>query len=175
LALAPTSSTTIALIAGDAIAMALMELKKFAADDFALYHPAGRLGKRLSLSIEDVMRSGKNNAVIKPDADLSSILNEITTKRLGAVGVTDQNEVLIGFITDYDIRKFLAEGFLTKDKTAREIMNSNPSAFQQGMKAYDVLVAMEDRNRPISVAPIVDKENHLVGIVSIHDLLQRGL
>ena len=175
LALAPTSSTTIALITGDAIAMALMELKNFQADDFALYHPAGRLGKRLSLDIEDVMRSGENNAVVKPDADLVTILNEITTKRLGAVGVVDDNQILIGFITDFDIRKSLVQGSLTKEKTAREIMNPNPSSFPLGMKAYDVLVAMEERTRPISVAPITDKENHLVGIVLIHDLLQKGL
>jgi len=175
LALAPTSSTTIALIAGDAIAMALMELKNFQADDFALFHPAGRLGKRLSLDVEDVMRSGENNAVVKPNDDLGKVLNEITIKRLGAVGVVDENGLLIGFITDYDIRKFLAAGNLTKDKTASEIMNANPSRFQVGMKAYDVLVAMEDRTRPISVAPIVDKESRFVGIVSVHDLLQKGL
>ncbi|MBK8398396.1 MAG: KpsF/GutQ family sugar-phosphate isomerase [Leptospiraceae bacterium] len=175
LALAPTSSTTIALIAGDAIAMALMELKNFQADDFALFHPAGRLGKRLSLEIEDVMRSGENNAVVTPEANLETILNEITTKRLGAVGVVNPDNHLIGFITDFDIRKALTQGLLTKEKTAREIMNPNPSSFKTGMKAYDVLVAMEDRNRPISTAPITDQENHLVGIVLIHDLLQRGL
>lgn len=121
------------------------------------------------------MRSGENNAVVKPNDDLGKVLNEITIKRLGAVGVVDEKGILIGFITDFDIRKFLAAGSLTKDKTASEIMNANPSAFQTGMKAYDVLVAMEDRTRPISVAPIVDKESRFVGIVSVHDLLQKGL
>lgn len=175
LALAPTSSTTIALIAGDAIAMALMELKNFKADDFALYHPAGRLGKRLSLGIEDVMRSKENNAIVKLNANLSTILNEITSKRLGAVGVVNEEGKLMGFITDYDIRKFLVEGYLTNEKTADKIMNPNPITFQLGMKAYDVLVSMENRKRPISVAPIVDKENHFIGMVSIHDLIQKGL
>lgn len=175
LALAPTSSTTIALIAGDAIAMALMELKNFQADDFALYHPAGRLGKRLSLAIEDVMRSDDQNAFVTPDADLSMVLNEITTKRLGAVAVIDSEQKLIGIITDFDIRKSLTDGNLTKEKKAKEIMNPNPSSFTLGMKAYDVLVAMEDRKHPISVAPITDKQNKLVGMVLIHDLLQKGL
>ena len=87
----------------------------------------------------------------------------------------NEKGLLIGFITDYDIRKSLLAGSLTKDKTAREIMNPKPSAFHVGMKAYDVLVAMEDRSRPISVAPIVDKEDRFVGIVSVHDLLQKGL
>lgn len=175
LALAPTSSTTIALIAGDAIAMALMELKNFQADDFALYHPAGRLGKRLSLAVEDVMRSNQDNAFVSPDSDLSEVLNEITTKRLGAVAVVNEQNKLIGIITDYDIRKSLVEGSLNKDKKAKDIMNSKPSSFPIGMKAYDVLVAMENRSRPISVAPITDSQNHLVGMVLIHDLLQKGL
>ena len=104
--------------------------------------------KRLSLDIEDVMRSGENNAVVKPDADLITIHNEITTKRLGAVtGVVDDNQILIGFITDFDIRKSLVQGS-HKRKTAREIMNPNPSSFPLGMKAYDVLVAMEERSVP---------------------------
>lgn len=107
--LAPTSSTTIALVLGDAIAVALMELKNFQANDFALYHPAGRLGKRLSLYLSDVMRKGERNASISVNANLETILKEITEKGIGATGVVDSESKLIGLITDYDIRKYLTK------------------------------------------------------------------
>ncbi|RHX92144.1 KpsF/GutQ family sugar-phosphate isomerase [Leptospira stimsonii] len=175
LELAPTSSTTIALILGDAIAMCLMELKDFKKEDFALYHPAGRLGKRLSLKIDDVMRRDKDLARISPDSNLERILTEITVKRQGATGVTDENGVLLGIITDFDIRKKLKDGGLDSSITAKELMNSNPIFFKSGENAYEILKQMESRPNPISVAPIIDDKRILIGIVSIHDLLQRGL
>ncbi len=174
--LAPTSSTTIALVAGDAIAMALMELKNFKEDNFALFHPAGRLGKRLSLNIEDVMRHGENCPTVDIDTNLSGILNEITTKAVGATCVTDKNGVLLGIITDYDLRKQLSLGNLSNEIKANQIMNKDPIRFSRDQKAYDVLQQMEDRKRPISVAPIVEKvQGRLEGIISLHDLLQKGL
>lgn len=173
--LAPTSSTTIALILGDAIAMSLMELKQFKENDFALYHPSGRLGKRLSLGVEDVMRKGNENSIVKADQKLNEVLTEITTKLVGAVSVVDQENHLLGFITDYDIRKLLKDGKLANENTASEIMNTNPIFFHVGEKAYDVLLAMEERNRPISAAPILDENERVAGIISLHDLLQKGL
>lgn len=174
LELAPTSSTTIALILGDAIAMALMELKDFKEDNFALYHPAGRLGKRLTLNIEDVMRQGDAIPKVNPNETLPKILEEITTKSIGVTCVVEENN-LVGIITDYDLRKQLIQGSLHKDIQAKEIMNPKPIFFRTGRKAYDVLKEMEDRARPISVAPILNDENKLVGIISLHDMLQRGL
>lgn len=173
--LAPTSSTTIALILGDAIAMTLMELKEFKENDFALYHPSGRLGKRLALEVDDVMRKGNNNSTIKADQKLNEVLTEITSKLVGAVSVIDDDNKLLGFITDYDIRKLLKDGKLTNGKKASEIMNTNPTYFKSGAKAYDVLLALEERKRPISAAPILDDNNRVVGIISLHDLLQKGL
>lgn len=173
--LAPTSSTTIALVLGDAIAVALMELKNFQANDFALYHPAGRLGKRLSLHLSDVMRKAERNASIPVDANLETILKEITEKGIGATGVVDSNSKLIGLITDFDIRKFLTKNTLSPTVTAKEMMNANPSSFRPEEKAYDVLIKMEGRERPISVAPVVDEKGLFVGMISLHDLLQKGL
>ncbi|WP_167837206.1 KpsF/GutQ family sugar-phosphate isomerase [Leptospira kobayashii] len=175
LELAPTSSTTIALMLGDAIAMALMELKNFQADDFALYHPAGRLGKRLSLHISDVMRKDDKNAFVTEHAGLDEILKEITRKGLGATGVVDSEGILLGLITDFDIRKALTNKKLTEGVTAKEMMNVSPSYFSPEEKAYDVLTKMENRERPISVAPVVTKDKKFVGMVSLHDLLQKGL
>lgn len=174
LALAPTSSTTIALIVGDALAMALMEIRNFKSEDFALYHPAGRLGKRLSLVIDDVMRKGTQVATVNSDSNFEMILKEITSKMVGATGVVDKDQKLIGFITDNDIRKT----FMNKvdlNLTAQKIMNPSPSFFLSGSNAYDVLVSMENRERPISVAPIIDSEHKLIGIITVHDLLQKGL
>jgi arabinose-5-phosphate isomerase len=172
--LAPTSSTTIALMLGDAIAMALMELREFKAEDFALYHPAGRLGKRLSLKIDDVMRKGSEIAKLSPQDDLNTLLKEITSKMLGAAVVVDENDKLLGFITDYDIRnKVLTQGL--KDPTAEMVMNPNPSYFTSGSSAYHILVSMESRERPISVSPIVNSEKQVVGMITVHDLLQKGL
>ena len=173
--LAPTSSTTIALVSGDAIAMALMEMKNFKEDNFALYHPAGRLGKRLSLNIEDVMREGEDCPKVFLTSQLPDILNEITKKSVGATCVVDNTGILMGIITDYDLRKQLSSGTLSKDLRAEEIMNRNPIRFHLGMKAYDVLLEMEDRKRPISVGPITEDSGKLSGIVSLHDLIQKGL
>ena len=175
LELAPTSSTTIALIVGDAIAMALMELRGFKEDNFALYHPAGRLGKRLSLNIEDVMRKDKACAVVSPETTLPDILSEITGKGIGATAVVSPDNKLAGMITDFDIRKLVSSGNVSPDIRAEQIMNSTPITFSTGKKAYDILLAMENRERPISVAPIVSDNGKLAGIISLHDLLQRGL
>jgi arabinose-5-phosphate isomerase len=175
LELAPTSSTTIALIAGDAIAMALMELKNFQQDDFALYHPAGRLGKRLSLNIEDVMRKGQEIPIVKPTDSLGIVLEEMSSKFLGSTCVSDDSGKLLGFITDYDIRKLLSKGNLNPNILASEIMNTSPTRFLLGRKAYDVLLEMENRERPITVSPITNSENQIKGIVILHDLLQKGL
>ncbi|WCL49404.1 KpsF/GutQ family sugar-phosphate isomerase [Leptospira sp. GIMC2001] len=174
LALAPTSSTTIALMAGDALAMTLMELRNFQAEDFALYHPAGRLGKRLALKIDDVMRKGTELAQVKPEDNLDTILKEITSKLSGCAAVTDHDGILIGFITDYDIRKKVLSEKI-ENPTAEKIMTANPAHFPSGSKAYEVLVSMESRERPISAAPIADSNRKLVGIVTVHDLLQKGL
>lgn len=175
LELAPTSSTTIAIIAGDAIAMTLMEMKNFRENNFALFHPAGRLGKRLSLGVTDVMRKGDMVPALPGSANFSEILSMITSKNLGAAAIIDSDMHLEGMITDYDIRKMLAENKFSSKIQAGEIMNPKPISFLNNIKAYDVLVEMENREKPISVAPILDENGILVGIVSLHDLIQKGI
>lgn len=175
LELAPTSSTTIAIMAGDAIAMTLMEMKNFKENNFALFHPAGRLGKRLSLNITDVMRKGEMIPVLPGSASFSEILSTITSKNLGAVAIIDNNMRLEGMITDYDIRKMFEENKFSPKIQATEIMNAAPISFLNNVKAYDALIEMENRKKPISVAPILDENGILVGMVSLHDLIQKGI
>ncbi|MDH3771201.1 MAG: KpsF/GutQ family sugar-phosphate isomerase, partial [Nitrospirota bacterium] len=108
--MAPTCSTTVALVLGDAIAMALMKLRKFQPDDFALFHPGGQLGKRLLLTVDDCMRKGDANPVIDLSQSIRTMLFEMTSKRAGAVSVIDDQSRLLGIITDFDIRRTLEEG-----------------------------------------------------------------
>ncbi|EMP08148.1 CBS domain protein [Leptospira interrogans serovar Pyrogenes str. 200701872] len=121
------------------------------------------------------MRKDKDLAKVLPDTKLENILTEITVKRQGATGVIDLNGTLLGIITDFDIRKKLKEGKLDSSISAEQLMNPSPTMFLSGSNAYDVLKQMESRPNPISVAPIVDNSKRLIGIVSIHDLLQKGL
>ena len=175
LELAPTSSTTISSIIGDAIAVVLMELKNFQKENFAFYHPAGRLGKRLSLKIDMVMRKDKNCAKVFLHSTLKEVLSEMNKKFLGSTSVIDKEGKLQGIITDFDIRQLLEKHQMDKKISAQEIMNPKPSYFLVGENAYQVLLKMENRKKPISVAPIIDKEKIVKGMVSIHDLLQKGL
>ena len=171
--LAPTSSTTISLILGDTIALTLMQMRKFTKEDFAFYHPAGRLGKRLSLKVEMIMRKNLELAKVLETANLSDIIKEISSKCMGASCVVDKKNKLLGIITDFDIRKILQKQ--TLNLTAKDIMNANPTCFSKSSNAYKVLVQMENRKKPISVAPITEEDGSLVGMVLIHDLIQKGL
>lgn len=173
--MAPTCSTTAALVLGDAIAMALMKLRNFQPADFALFHPGGQLGKRLFLTVGDLMRAGEGNAVIRPSHTIQGMLCEMTSKRAGAVSVIDDEGRLLGLITDFDIRRVLEEGQNLFALTIGEVMNSKPSWVYQDEKAFEALQFMENREKPISVLPVLDRQEKVVGMIHIHDLISRGL
>jgi arabinose-5-phosphate isomerase len=124
--LAPTSSTTAALAMGDALAVVLLSTRKFTAQDFALFHPGGALGRRLLLTVENVMHAGADNPVITPDRTVQEALFVITDKGLGATSVVDGDGRLLGIITDGDIRRGLAKGHEFLDKPVRELMTKTP-------------------------------------------------
>lgn len=169
--LAPTSSTTLALAIGDAIAIALMKEKGFTAEDFAKNHPAGSLGRRLQISVADLMHSLETCAIVSPHALMDEVLEVSTRKKLGAVLVL-QNQQLIGVITDGDIRRSLKqrESFFTL--TAAEAMTHNPICVTSDTLAYDALRLMEERQSQISVLPVVDSQKNILGLIRIHDLVQ---
>ncbi len=171
--LAPTSSTTAALVMGDALAIALLEKRNFSAEDFAMFHPGGSLGKKLSMKIDDIMFTGDRIPKVDEDLPLEKVIFEITSKRFGSTCVIDQDQKLTGIITDGDIRRLVEK---TKDiwnLTAKDVMTKNPKKVKIGAMAADALKLMTDFS--IMQVIIIDDENCPRGIVHIHDLLEAGI
>ena len=174
--LAPTSSTTVALVVGDALAIALMKLRDFRPENFALYHPGGQLGKRLLLTVGDIMRSGADNPVIHVGAGTREMLVEMTGKRMGATSVIDDNGTLVGLVTDYDIRRVLEQGQNLFSMTIVDVMNRNPIYTFSDEKAVAALEQMEHREKPFLLLPVLNRETRkVVGMIHLHDLFARGL
>ena len=174
--LAPTSSTTVALVVGDALAVALMKLRNFQPENFALYHPGGQLGKRLLLTVGDLMRSGADNPVIGVSASTREMLVEMTSKRMGATSVVDEEGRLRGLVTDYDVRRVLEQGLDLFSMTIAEVMNAAPSYTCSDEKAVAALEQMENREKPFLLLPVLNRETRkVVGMIHLHDLFARGL
>ena len=174
--LAPTSSTTAALVVGDALAMALMKMRGFEPEHFALLHPGGQLGKRLLLTVADIMRAGESNPLVNVNSTARDMLYEITSKRTGAVSVVDNEGKLLGLVTDYDIRRVLEQGDHLFSLSISDIMNKNPTHICADEKAVTALDVMENREKPFMVLPVVDKHTSVVvGMVHVHDLVAMGL
>ena len=174
--LAPTSSTTAALVVGDALAMALMKMRGFQPSHFALLHPGGQLGKRLIMTVADIMRSGENNPVVKVNGTIREMLYEITGKLSGAVSVVDEEGRLIGLVTDHDIRNVLEQGKDLFSLNIADIMNENPTHISSGAMAVEALDLMENRDVPFMVLPVLEQNSKVVvGIIHLHDLVAQGL
>ncbi|MEW6556129.1 MAG: KpsF/GutQ family sugar-phosphate isomerase [Elusimicrobiota bacterium] len=171
--LSPTNSTTAALVVGDAVAITLMKMRKFQSDDFALLHPGGMIGKQL-LTVGDIMRTGENNATIRIDDSIKNMLLEITKKRCGAVSVINKNQKLLGFITDYDIRKILERKENIFTKKIKDIMNPQPIFVYSDIKATDALNIMQNREKTIVVLPVLNRRKKVVGIIHMQDILAKG-
>lgn len=173
--MAPTCSTTAALVVGDALAMALMKLRDFQPDDFAVNHPGGQLGKRLLLKVGDLMRSGDANPVVHGARDVRFMLTEMTRQRAGAVSVVNDERRLLGLVTDYDVRRVLEAQKDLFELTIQEIMNATPEFAFEDENAYLSLEKMEKRTKPISVLPVLNRQKEVVGMIHLHDLVARGL
>jgi arabinose-5-phosphate isomerase len=175
--LAPTTSTTVALSIGDALAMTLMQVKGLTMDDFALNHPAGQLGKRLTLRVADLMHSGAENPTVGADAAWLEVIAAISRGGLGAVSVVDAGGRLVGIVTDGDLRRALQKIGLSELEHLQSgsIMTRNPTIASPEMLAYDALRLMEDRPSQISVLPVVDQERICVGLIRLHDIVRSGL
>ena len=176
LGLAPTSSTTAALALGDALAVTLMEKMHFTADNFAVFHPGGSLGRRLLLTVEMVMHKGDNNPVIFENSSIKDALFAMTDKGLGAVSVIDENYMLQGLMTDGDVRRGLEKGINFLSLPVKEGMTKKPIVITPDKLAAEALHLMEKHvPHPITVLPVVDNNGKSVGMIHITDLLRQGV
>jgi arabinose-5-phosphate isomerase len=171
--LAPTSSTTVALVMGDALSVALLEKKGFTVEDFAVLHPGGSLGKRLSLKIKEIMTKGRGIPIVRENANMKDIIVEMTGKRLGSTCVVDSKGNLKGVITDGDLRRLLEKTMDIKKLKAKDIMTKNPKVTQKDFLASFALQQME--NYKITSLIVTDKKQKPIGIVHLHDLVNLGL
>jgi arabinose-5-phosphate isomerase len=172
--LAPTTSTTVALAIGDALAMTLMEDRGLTPEDFAANHPAGRLGKRLTMKVSDLMHDSPD---VTPDASWIEVVKAISKFALGAVNVTDANRRLIGVVTDGDLRRTIErlDGEKLSTVCAEQMMTRQPITARPEMLAYDALQLMENRPSQISVLPVVNDVGLSVGLLRLHDIVRSGL
>ncbi len=176
LGLAPTSSTTAALAFGDALAMALMGKHHFTSKQFAVFHPGGSLGRKLLLTVGDIMHSGSENPVVKGTATVTEALFIITDKGLGAVSVVDDNNIMIGLLTDGDIRRGLSKGVDFLKRPVTELMTKSPKFITKEKLAAQALHIMESHTpKPITVLPVLDEERHVIGLLHMTDLVRQGV
>lgn len=176
LGLAPTSSTTAALALGDALAVTLMERNHFTADNFAVFHPGGALGKKLLLTVEMVMHKGEENPCIGEDSSVKDALFVMTDKGLGAVSVLDGDGKLIGLLTDGDVRRGLNQGEDFLALPVAKAMTVHPQVISADRLAAESLHIMENHKpHPITVLPVTDRDGRAIGMVHITDLLKQGV
>lgn len=171
--LAPTASTTAALVMGDALAIALLEARGFTAEDFARAHPGGHLGRRLLLRIDELMHTGNAIPVVKEDTVLSQALIEVTQKKLGMTCVVCPNNRLSGIFTDGDLRRAIDASVDIHKTPIREVMTTNCKTVANGLLAVEALHIME--NYKITALIVTDNDKQINGVVHMHDLLQAGV
>jgi arabinose-5-phosphate isomerase len=174
--LVPTASVAVALAIADALALTVMEAKGITRDAFAANHPSGRLGRRLTLRVSDVMHADAAQPTVGPDAPLVDVVGAISDGGLGAVNVIGESGELLGIVTDGDLRRTLQRCSPEQlgELRAREIMTSGPVVIDPDAMAYEALKLMEDRPSQIAVLPVVS-EGRSVGLVRLHDLVRIGL
>ncbi|WP_301859848.1 SIS domain-containing protein [uncultured Megasphaera sp.] len=176
LGLAPTTSTTVALALGDALAVVLLSAHHFTKDQFAIFHPGGALGRRLLLTVENVMHKGNDNPVISEDSLVQDALFMMTEKGLGAVSVVDEEGRLVGLVTDGDVRRGLETGSNFLQWPVDAMMTKNPRQITEQKLAAEALHIMEkNQPRPITVLPVVDKDGKAIGMIHLTDLLRQGV
>lgn len=167
--LAPTASTTVQLALGDALATALLDARGFKAEDFALSHPGGALGRKLLTHVRDVMRSGVEVPAVLPTDGFDRLMREISAKNMGASAVVDENNRLLGIFTDGDLRRRIEDGTDLRHATAADLMYASPRTISAEALAADAAQLMERHG--ITSVLVVDAQKHLIGMVHIRDLM----
>ncbi len=173
LGLAPTSSTTAALVMGDALAVSLLEARGFTRDDFALSHPGGSLGRRLLLLVGDIMHAGEQVPSVPESALISHALLEMTEKKLGMTAIVDADSRVIGIFTDGDLRRMLAKNLDVHKTLITEVMTANCAVISKDILAAEAMQIME--RKKINALIIVDQQHRAIGALNMHDLVRAGI
>lgn len=173
--LAPTTSSTAALAVGDALAVALMRKKNFSRQDFALFHPGGRLGKRLLYKVDDLMKSGSDNPLVHLDDSFDTVVSSITKGRVNSVSVIDTEGYFRGLITGYDLRKAFQSSNDIKQLKASDIMTIDPVTIPSGVFAIEAFEKMKNYPKPLELLPVLDEQQKPVGIITMHSMIRAGL
>ncbi|CEG56341.1 D-arabinose 5-phosphate isomerase [Legionella fallonii LLAP-10] len=173
LGLAPTTSTTVSLVMGDALAIALLQARGFSAEDFALSHPGGSLGKRLLLHIDELYHTGEQLPLTNQNATISEALIEVTDKKLGMTCVIDNHGYLVGVYTDGDVRRTLTRQFDINTTQLKEVMTQNARTISKGMLAAEALAIMQKYS--ITSLVVTDDDNRPHAVLHLHDLLKAGV
>ena len=175
--MAPTTSTTIQGIVGDVLAIALMRLKNISVEDFVQSHPAGRLGKRVTMLVDDLMLKGNAIPLCAPKDKLVDTLVVLSNKQCGCVLIIDESNQLLGIFTDGDLRRSLQkEGVAALDIAMDQLMTKNPRYIGPDLLAYDAMKSMErDQKHPVMVLPVLGKGKNVLGMIKMHDLVQAGI
>lgn len=173
LGLAPTTSTTVSLVMGDALAIALLQARGFSAEDFALSHPGGVLGKRLLLKIDDMYHQGEELPIVNQDLTVRDALIEVTAKKLGMTCVVDEHGYLVGIYTDGDVRRTLTQCYDINTTPINEVMTRNCRTISEGLLAAEALTIMQ--NHSITSLVVVTDDNRPKAVLHLHDLLRSGV
>jgi arabinose-5-phosphate isomerase len=171
--LAPTASTTATLAMADALAVCLLELKKFEAKDFALFHPGGALGRKLLLTVGDIMRKGASNPVVRREEKVSRVLMKITHSRAGSATVVDAKGCLAGIFTDGDLRRHLEADPQLLSRCVGDVMTRTPTAVSPDMLAAEAMRILQQKK--IDEVPVIDTRRRPVGVLDVQDLLRAGV
>ncbi len=171
--LAPTTSTTVMLALGDALAIALLEKKNFQPKDFALFHPGGSLGKRLILTVGDIMRTKHDTPIVKQSAKVKDALLKITKLRAGSASVVDSKGKLVGIFTDGDLRRHFEEGKDLLHEKVNNVMTKSPVTITKDRLAAEAFEILRDKR--IDEIPVVDDKGRPVGLLDVQDILKAGL
>lgn len=173
LGLAPTTSTTVSLVMGDALAIALLQARGFSEEDFALSHPGGSLGKRLLLRVDELCHQGDELPIVNENATVGEALIEVTSKKLGMTCVVDHGNRLVGVYTDGDIRRTLMQQYDINTTQLKEVMTHNPQTIYKGILAAEALTLMQKHS--ITSLIINNDENCPIAVLHLHDLLKAGV
>ena len=177
IAVAPTNSTTVSLAICDALAVALMGQRGFTREQFAIFHPGGHLGRKLLIKVSDVMRSADQLPVVSVKSTLGEAIQSISSKKLGAVFAVSENQTLAGVLTDGDLRRIIESSAADManiiNSEVESMLTSNPKTTSTDRFAAEALLTMETNG--ITILPVVDDANQLLGVVHLHDLIRAGL